>query len=462
MTEEDDVYFKSYNQKRPAATQISEDDFERFMEVFEDTAFMATPYAMVDKTVVPYDLMVPGLNELQAPKLMIHAKDLYEYWKSQRISKDGALHPTLKFETHQDSDDMDPYVCFRRREVRQTRKTRARDIQSADKLKKLRKELEDGRQLIIESFEREMLKRDCINTDRATFEQRAKLKDTKVRLGIKTDDEDLIHQKVSTREQDWGTQLLLTTSQPQKRKAPELPVAQRPIPTQLRLPVRPDGRSADADLVQLRDTLAEKDNEMRIELETKIENHRRWNLNHVDLTSDPLPPVRGKTAELSFRPAKTQYLMTPPASASGDEDEATAMDIDKEEAPAPMMHFIGVSSDATSQSPPTMYRRRIGRLNRLWIDRRGMGKTRPAVDGSDRWKYDMDSDSEDDEPIYERDQFDLRALKFRASIPLSATRRPDSAMPNGVHGVGPQGRLALPPSAAQAQSQQPKAPAAAS
>lgn len=91
---------------------------------------------------------------------------------------------------------MDPYVCFRRREVRQTRKTRARDVQSADKLKRLRRELEEGRQIIMLAQEREIMKRELLTTDRYIYEQRARLKEAKVRLGIKTDDEDLINQKV--------------------------------------------------------------------------------------------------------------------------------------------------------------------------------------------------------------------------------------------------------------------------
>ena len=196
MTEEDDEFLKAYNKKRPASGQLSEDEFEQIMEVYEDTASVATPYASVDKTIVPYDHMVGGLHELQLPKVMHHAKEIYEYWKRRRMDVGGTLHPSLKFETHQETDEMDPFVCFRRREVRQTRKTRARDIQSADKLKKLRRELEDGRQLVMLSHEREVAKRELLLTDRAVYEQRAKLKLMKIRLGIRTDDEDLVHQKV--------------------------------------------------------------------------------------------------------------------------------------------------------------------------------------------------------------------------------------------------------------------------
>ena len=198
ITTEDDTYLRSYNADPPVAGTLSEDDFERVMEVFEDTAAEQTPFASVDNTVVAYDMMLPPLNHLGATAIMQHAKTIYEYWKTRRQEMGNKpLHPTLKFETHQETDDTDPYVCFRRREVRQTRKTRARDNKIAESLKRLRRELEDGRQLVLLSYEREMMKRDLLQMDRAVFEDRARLKNTKVKLGIKGDDEDLINQKVS-------------------------------------------------------------------------------------------------------------------------------------------------------------------------------------------------------------------------------------------------------------------------
>ncbi|CRJ90362.1 hypothetical protein BN1708_017023, partial [Verticillium longisporum] len=78
---------------------------------------------------------------------------------------------------------------------RQTRKTRQRDVQSAEKLKRLRKELEDGRQLVILSYEREVQKREFLNLERMIFEQRAKLKEMKLKLGIKGEDDDLFNNK---------------------------------------------------------------------------------------------------------------------------------------------------------------------------------------------------------------------------------------------------------------------------
>jgi enhancer of polycomb-like protein len=197
MSSEDDTYLQSYNQKRPASTQCSEDDFEKIMEVFESTADRHAPYAAVDNTVIVWDVMEFALKQEVDEKAQIFAKDVYEYWKTRRQSSGNRpLQPSLKFEVHQDSDDGDPYVCFRRRDVRLTRKTRARDIQSTEKLRRLRKELEEGRQLVAMAHQRELAKRELIAVDRQIFEQRAKVKEVRLRLGIKVDDEDLINQKV--------------------------------------------------------------------------------------------------------------------------------------------------------------------------------------------------------------------------------------------------------------------------
>lgn len=100
-------------------------------------------------------------------------------------------------EQDRDSDDTDPYVCFRRREARQARKTRGRDAQSAEKLRRLRRELEDARQLVAMVKQRELARKEQLNIDRLLFRQRAEVKDAKRKLGIKGDDDDLVNQKVS-------------------------------------------------------------------------------------------------------------------------------------------------------------------------------------------------------------------------------------------------------------------------
>ncbi|KAI1391119.1 enhancer of polycomb-like-domain-containing protein [Hypoxylon trugodes] len=435
MTTEDEEYLKAYNAKWVGNTPMSEDDFERIMEIFEDTAAEQAPYAAVDNTVVSFETMLQAMRHVIPDKLIqTHAKHVYEYWKTSRqTSGNKPLHPSLKFETHQEHDDMDPYVCFRRREVRQTRKTRARDAQVSDKLKKLRRELEEARQLVVFSYQREIFKREMLSSDKSIFEHRASLKTTKVRFGIKVDDDDLFN------------------ARPQKRPRTEVQQPARAGPHgQLRLVVRPDGgRSVEpADLTILSDKLAEKENELRNDVEMKIQNHRRWNHNFVDLTADPLPPVR-EEKEPSFRPAKTAYLMTPPASASD------SMEIDEPsaaEAEESLLHsgFNGINLGSTEHEEMPSFRRRIGRLNRLFIDRRPPKvheqRSPPReIDftQSDRWKYDQDDDDDDEQPVYEVDPNSSQQMRFRSTIPPSAFLFRRQGMDNGHQG-GNTNRPSLP------------------
>ncbi|KAI0472055.1 histone acetyltransferase complex component Epl1 [Xylariaceae sp. FL0804] len=415
MTTEDDEFLKAYNSKRPTNAHLSEDDFERIMEVFEDTATEQAPFAAVDNTVVSYEVMAQSMaHQLPDNLVQAHAKLLYEHWKSRRQdSGNKSLHASLKFETHQEHDDMDPYVCFRRREVRQTRKTRARDVQVADKLKKLRRELEEGRQLVVWSQQRELLKRELLKTDRLVFEQRAKLKETKLKLNIRTSDDDLFNTKPPKRPR-------VETQAPARGTARnQLPVA-----------VRPDRSMEPIDLALLSDKIAEKEVELRNDVQSKVDNHRRWNHAHVDLTAEPLPPIQ-EEQEPSFRPARTTHLMTPPASTE-------SMDIDDPppapERPTAPFIFRGAAADDSDEEMQEMqaYRRRVGRLGRLFIDRRPAshktGLTSPPREPnlmqSDRWKYDHDDD--DEPPTYQIDTNSLRQMKFRSTIPVPPVlhRRP--------------------------------------
>ena len=130
-----------------------------------------------------------------------------------------------------------------------------------------------------------------------------------------------------------------------------------------------------------------------------------------------------------------------------EEPEPMDLDSNDDKAAPPMMVFEGVRGEDAISSRPTMaFRRRIGRNNRLWIDRRGFTtpprETTAGDSYSDRWKYDND-DSDDEQPVYEVDPYDTRALKYRAGIPLYSRRLESSA--NGVihvNGTGAGGRTA--------------------
>jgi enhancer of polycomb-like protein len=163
--------------------------------------------------------------------------------------------------------------------------------------------------------------------------------------------------------------------------------------------------------------IAQKENLLRAEIEDKAEQHRKWNINHIDLTREPLSPVSGQGPDTGFRPATAQYqyLMTPPSSVTSESFDHPSP---SQEAPEPVVaRYNSPLEEEEARHGQPAYRRRIGRGGRLWIDRRGMSSSQ-ALDSitSDRWKYDQDDD--DEQPVYEVDPWETKALKFRASIPF--------------------------------------------
>ena len=216
MDELDEIALQKINAHLPSELKpCTEDQFEEVMGFFEETAHDKQPYAAVySAPILPLEELEEQYDETVGPTVRRLAKFVYEHWKSRRLdSANHNLQPRLKvsdnrlsrlpsltiikFETGQDTDDADPYVCFRRREIRQIRKTRHRDAQSAEKLRRLRKELEDARHILAMVKQREILRKEILAVDRMLFKQRADVKETKRKLGIKGDDEDLVNQKVS-------------------------------------------------------------------------------------------------------------------------------------------------------------------------------------------------------------------------------------------------------------------------
>lgn len=216
MDEIDEIALQKINAHLPNEMKpCTEGQFEEVIGFFEETVRNKQPYAAVDNApVLPLEEFEEQYDETVGPTVRRLAKYIYEHWKSRRLdSANHSLQPSLKvskvdlfrvlaltimkFETGQETDDADPYVCFRRREIRQIRKTRHRDAQSAEKLRRLRKELEDARHIMAMIKQREIMRKEVLSTDKMLFKQRADVKETKRKLGIKGDDEDLINQKVS-------------------------------------------------------------------------------------------------------------------------------------------------------------------------------------------------------------------------------------------------------------------------
>lgn len=327
-----------------------------------------------------------------------------------------------QFETGQDTDDVDPYVCFRRREVRQIRKTRGRDAQSAEKLRRLRKELEDARQLVALVRQRELARKEMLSIERQVFLQRSAVKEHKRKHGIKDDDEDLINQKVSRFRLPTLPSSFTADCQLQPKKKPmEAPPAARPVVPQLRMPQRPGVQAAE-DLQLLEDVQAEKENEILRDIKQNIAKHLKWNEGYVDWTRAPLSPSPDRTFEPAFRPAITAQLPTPPSSDSSENMADTAMDLQALALRDKLGHQAVdlMDLDRDTRRLPS-FRRRIGRGGRLMIDRRNVvSRGSPDVDPlvADRFKYDQEDS--DEELVLERDSFDVLVMQHRALMTAKA------------------------------------------
>lgn len=203
-------------------SQCSEDTFEEVMNFFEETSARIQPFANVDNApILSLDELERSMQEEDSISAEAHKwlKSVYKHWVLRKGSR--PLMPTIKvrvLDTASEADDADPYICFRRREVRQTRKTRGRDAQVVEKLKKLRLELEQARQLVQMVVQREQLNKENLEVGRKVFEQRKQLKEVKISKGIvgdKGDDEELlVNQKVRSPASFSFSTFLLTTFSP--------------------------------------------------------------------------------------------------------------------------------------------------------------------------------------------------------------------------------------------------------
>lgn len=455
MTLEDEVFLKKLNSKSKKAGHCSEDQFEIVMHTFEEISMLKQPFAAVDNApVLSLEDLVAAFDDEVETSTRVFAKDVYPHWKARRIeSQNHPLMSALKFERNVDTDDADPYVCFRRREVRQARKTRGRDAQIVEKLKKLRSELELGRQLMHTVKNREVLRKDQISLERSIFDKRQALKMSKRQLGIKGDDEDLINQKPIPKPRPRLDSTMMN-------RGMMAPGAIAKIP----LSARSDGRFPESDLVQLHEDKVRKQTEIDHMIHESMTKHRTWNNDWVDRTWRPITPPLELThgGRNPFRDAVTKFLPTPPESVSEGED-MTMMDGGR--TPNSYEKEVKAKLPIRFESPPVdgahgmmlrrpSYRRRQGRGGRLFIDRRGLKRTHDNDDDEeehftrskrtrldeeesshplmspppsaseererDRAAYDVDSDEDTD--IYRTDPNDDWNIRYRIAFGYSSTR----------------------------------------
>ncbi|WFC99168.1 Enhancer of polycomb-like protein 1 [Malassezia yamatoensis] len=116
--------------------------------------------------------------------LQPHARIVYPWWRLRRQARDGKpIVPSLNFD---ESNDSDPYVCFRRREAKVARKTRKTDTQQLEKLVRLRSEMMQAKQMFQMIAQREQLKEQQVKQAHACWTQASLLLNVKLDYGILT------------------------------------------------------------------------------------------------------------------------------------------------------------------------------------------------------------------------------------------------------------------------------------
>ncbi|KAK9239467.1 enhancer of polycomb-like-domain-containing protein [Lipomyces kononenkoae] len=197
LDENDFEFLEKINStKRPASQKCTEDIFEQIMYQFETAIADRQPFLSTDVSqILSFEELESAFSEFNLPLYINFAKMIYPHWKERRIQRHGRpIMYTLKFEEG-DKDDSDPYICFRRREFRQVRKTRRSDARSSERLRRLKAEMDAARSLTELVVKREILRKDSLQLEWDTFKQRNMVKELKRKLGIKGDDEDLVSKK---------------------------------------------------------------------------------------------------------------------------------------------------------------------------------------------------------------------------------------------------------------------------
>ncbi|KAF9261973.1 hypothetical protein L218DRAFT_470467 [Marasmius fiardii PR-910] len=213
--------------KEPDAAQpvvISEDEFELVMGLYEKVTHEKTEFLHhsleTGMTFPPYvdyrdtfSSPLPSATFVSfalpswlpsPPQLLQIAKAIYPYWKERKIERGGRrIIPTVNLD---ESDTLnESYICFRRRDVKTARKTRASQVSSYEKLARLQSDFSSVLQLANFVLQRERLKRESAVHSQRVWEQRRQLVEVRVKspaVAEKGDEELLIDRERPSRKSE--------------------------------------------------------------------------------------------------------------------------------------------------------------------------------------------------------------------------------------------------------------------
>ncbi|KAI0372048.1 hypothetical protein BV20DRAFT_978623 [Pilatotrama ljubarskyi] len=341
---------------------ITEDEFELVMAIFEKVTHEKTeflhhgleqgapfpPFSDYQDTFAaplkPEMFAVYQVPDwVPHPQLLLrYARVIYPYWRERRLERGGhRIIPTVNLDETDTKNES--YICFRRREIKAVRKTRASQASYSDRMVRLQTELGTALDIVRMVQQREVLKRDTQSQNHLVWDKRHVLADLKrahPSLGAKEDDE-----------------LFLDRERPPKK--PKVETSRPPI--KLRHP-RESG-DMGSPIAPAEPQIRPKEREatirnlIELDLQQRKEKDKQWE----DVSDFPYQP---SPAPLGCRLFKF-YAKRPSSSAAS-------------------------SPNDEGMQPTRAVRMRRGRGGRLLFDRRVNVKLRPATFG------DEDEDKNDD------------------------------------------------------------------
>ena len=279
---------------------------------------------------------------------------VYDWWKLRRQAREGR--PIVPSLNSDESNENDPYVCFRRREVKSARKTRKTDTLQLEKLVRLESELGQAKSLFFMVAQRERLKEREISEAKECWAHAHELMTLKRRwsitgpdkghedeslfFGIQPDPTAPIHSSAALQ----NTQLMK-----KKRKADEIssPSAVTSTTLKLRRPKSETESTSNAKAVSdnsalKSSSLMERTTAMQQYIDRECTLRQQVDAGVEDLTDTAFQPVVAPPALRAFRPIQSDNHDT---------------------------HFWS-NHPFARPGRQSCFRRRIGRGGRIFLDRR--------------------------------------------------------------------------------------------
>ncbi|KAJ1964734.1 Enhancer of polycomb-like protein 1 [Dipsacomyces acuminosporus] len=190
MDDQDVEWLAAVNHKRAKAElpPLTEDDCEVGLDQLESLTKDMVFLRPEDIPSIEYLASHAADRDRQFSKPVVDI--VFSHWKDRRIKND--FKPTMPSLQYEDisKTEIDPYVCFRRREVRQGRKTRRADQRSLEQMRRVRVNLSLVTQLLDSCLDRERAKIEVVSESQTISQQRSNVLRMRRRLSLTSQDYD--------------------------------------------------------------------------------------------------------------------------------------------------------------------------------------------------------------------------------------------------------------------------------